>query len=399
MEALVFLFAILAVLAPTTAENCMVIIRTDIPARDPVYLKVVNGQADLWAPNGPALIWNSTNEVTALLCSGSNNALVATDMATSHKTCIERTTFNVEGVHATSQELQCRNQITGDTINTGQSCGGRGTLLYLGFNSQVYGFIPYIHSCMDMQRASLLWTRHILPGAAVAGAMIESSRPAFKVAGMPAHVRPATSYTQASQLTRLTELLGSVEQAAKFVFTNSFMARGHMSPDADGTYRSWQFTTYFFTNVVPKWQVVNNGNWARVERVTRDTALNLHEDLVIIQGTDGILTLPHEDGRQIPITLEDGGIEAPQWLWKIIKSPKLDAGIAFVTSNNPFKTDIHPLDFICTDICSQTGWAQDEYADFARGYTYCCDPNELIANVPTASAEGRVGRVLLTTML
>nr|XP_019548503.2 uncharacterized protein LOC109418725 [Aedes albopictus] len=399
MKALIFIFACLALFYSGYAEHCMVILRSDIPVRDPVYLKIVNGQADLWAPNGPALIWNSTNEITALLCSGSNNALTHTGLATSSKTCVDRTTFKVEGILATSQELQCRNQITGDTINTAQSCGGRGTLLYLGFNSQVYGFIPYIHSCMDMQRASVLWTRHILPGAAVAGSMIESSRPAWKVAGMPSHVRPSTSYTQASQLERLTHLLGSAEQASKFVFTNSFMARGHMSPDADGIYRSWQFTTYFFTNAVPKWQVVNNGNWVRVERVTRDTATALHEDLVIIQGTDGVLTLPHEDGREIPITLEDGGIEAPRWIWKIIKSPKLDAGIAFVTSNNPFETAIHPTQFICVDVCGETGWAQDEFSNFARGYTYCCDPNELVANVLTASPEGRVGRVLLRTMV
>lgn len=255
MKIQILLFAILSVFYYSNAEHCMVILRSDIAARDPVYLQIVNGQAELWAPNGPALIWNSTNEVTALLCSGSNNALMPTGMATNQKTCVDRSTFSVEGNLATSLELQCRNQITGDTINTGQSCGGRGTLLYLGFNSQVYGFIPYIHSCMDMQRASVLWTRHILPGAAVAGSMVESSRPAWKVAGMPSHVRPSTSYTQASQLERLTTLLGSAEQASRFVFTNSFMARGHMSPDADGIYRSWQFTTYFFTNAVPKWQV------------------------------------------------------------------------------------------------------------------------------------------------
>jgi hypothetical protein len=85
--------------------------------------------------------------------------------------------------------------------------------------------------------------------------VVESSRPAFKSAGTPAHVNPATSYTQVSQMARLTALLGSQAQAERFLTSSSFMARGHMAPDGDGIFKSWQFTTYFYTNVVPQWQV------------------------------------------------------------------------------------------------------------------------------------------------
>ena len=88
----------------------------------------------------------------------------------------------------------------------------------------------------------------------------ESARPNFKTTGSAPHVNPATSYTQASQLIRLTALLGSEAQAQKFIYTNSYMARGHLAPDADGIFRSWQFATYFYTNVAPQWQVKINFN-------------------------------------------------------------------------------------------------------------------------------------------
>lgn len=85
--------------------------------------------------------------------------------------------------------------------------------------------------------------------------MVESSRPAFKTAGMPGHVRPAVSYTQASQIERFSDLLGSEALAEMYINSGSFLSRGHLTPDADGIFRSWQFTTYFFTNAAPKWQV------------------------------------------------------------------------------------------------------------------------------------------------
>jgi len=83
--------------------------------------------------------------------------------------------------------------------------------------------------------------------------MVESARPSFKTTGSAPQVNPATSYTQASQLARLTTLLGSAAQAKKFIYTNSYMAKGHLAPDGDGIFRSWQFSTYFYTNVAPQW--------------------------------------------------------------------------------------------------------------------------------------------------
>lgn len=224
--------------------------------------------------------------------------------------------------------------------------------------------------------------------------MIEPSRPAFKSAGSAPHVRPAVSYTQASQMTRFTELLQSEIEAEKYLFPGSFLARGHLSPDGDGIFRSWAFTTYFFVNAAPKWQVVNNGNWLRVENVVRLKASLLQEDLEIFTGTFGVLTLNDVHGNKVEMSLETGGIEVPKWFWKIIQRPAADEGIAFVTLNNPFVRIFDESERICKDVCIEYGWYQEAFDNFARGYTYCCAVEELMEIVRFIPEEASCAHIL-----
>ena len=222
--------------------------------------------------------------------------------------------------------------------------------------------------------------------------VIETSRPSFKSSGTASHVNPATSYTQASQKTRLTELLGSATLADQYLSSTSFLARGHLAPDGDGIFRSWSFTTYFYTNVAPEWQVVNAGNWLRVENAARSKASQLGVDLEIYTGTYDVMTLPDVNNNQVKITLEAGGnIEVPKWFWKIIRNPSTNQGIALVTLNNPFVTS---TDTICRDICSSSGWFQDAYNNYEKGYTYCCAVSDLMSAVPFIPSEANVSAVL-----
>lgn len=102
-------------------------------------------------------------------------------------------------------------------------------------------------------------------------------------------------------------------------------------------------------------------------------------------GVHDIMSLPHVDGQLVPITLEAGGIRAPKWYWKIIVSPITSAGIAFVTNNDPFRTNIAVDEFLCEDVCAKYGWSEERFKDFTRGYTYCCTVENLkdaIADIP-----------------
>ncbi|XP_059620187.1 uncharacterized protein LOC132264119 [Phlebotomus argentipes] len=373
------------------ASQCSVNIRNDIPVRDPVYL---NQQGQLWSPNGAALTWNS-GQPSFVSCTGSGNTLTFNGQRTSSKTCISGTNFNVGGSTASSSQLACANTITGDITNTGSNCGNDGTILNIGFNTfDTPGFVTYIQSCYSLSTGSVRYTRHVLPGRAINFAVIESSRPSFKTAGTAPHVSPATSYTQASQKTRLTQLLGSQAQAEIFLSSSSYMSRGHLAPDGDGIFRSWQFTTYFYTNVAPQWQQTNGGNWLRVENAARTKAHNMQQDLLIFTGTFDILTLPHVNGQQIPLTLESGGIEVPKWFWKIIKSTTNNAAIALITLNNPFATSISANELLCTDICSSSGWADSYFSNFARGYTYCCNVMALMSRIPWIPSEASANNIL-----
>lgn len=224
--------------------------------------------------------------------------------------------------------------------------------------------------------------------------MIESNRPGFKTSGTPSTVSPATSYTQASQLTRFTTLLGSAIEAAKYINSKSFLSRGHLAPDGDGIFRSWQFATYFYTNVAPEWQDVNAGNWLRVEDAARTIAAKLQENILIFTGVHDILSLPDVNGKSVPIILEAGGIETPKWFWKIIKSTKSNSGVALISLNNPFATVLPPTEMLCPDVCQATGWSNVQYNDFTKGFTYCCTVADLMKAVSSIPVEAAVANTL-----
>lgn len=243
-----------------------------------------------------------------------------------------------------------------------------------------------------MVTGSAKYTRHIIYGKAIDYSVIESARPTFKSSGTPSHVSPASSYTQNNQFYRFESLLGSKEQARKYINANSYLARGHLSPAGDGIFRSWQFATFFYINAAPQWQVVNAGNWVRVENAARSKASSSQSDLVIFTGTAEVLKLPHLDGREILISLEgQGNIEVPKWFWKIIKNPSTNLGIALITLNNPF---VSSVDVLCSDICSSYGWDNVNYSDYSKGYTYCCSVDSLLGVVSGIPNEATVDGIL-----
>ncbi|XP_050079717.1 uncharacterized protein LOC126567541 [Anopheles maculipalpis] len=382
--------AIPSIPAEAVASNvlkCTVNIRTQLNAREPLFLR--NNQ--LWAPNGPSLQWNA-GESTLIACPG--NSIENTGTVTANIQCVSGQTFNLNGANVNLASVSCAARSTGSLQNTGQGCGNGGTLLNLGFDVPSVGFVTYIQSCYNMQTASVIYTRHIIPGTAIDHSISESYRPSFKTVGTASHVQPATSYTTAQQAIRFAQLLGSQAQADRFITTSSYLSRGHLSPDADGIFRPWQWATYFYVNVAPQWQATNGGNWLVVENAARNIAGRLNEDVLIFNGAHDILTLPHVNGQQVPITLEAGGIQTPKWYWKIIKSPRTNAAIALINNNDPFRTSMPAGELLCSDVCAQYGWGNANYGNFARGYTYCCTVADLRRAIPSIPAEADAANVL-----
>ena len=58
-------------------------------------------------------------------------------------------------------------------------------------------------------------------------------------------------------------------------YARTFIAKGHLSPDADFIFAHEQLLTYFYVNMAPQWQSINTGNWLKVERNVRKLAIKV----------------------------------------------------------------------------------------------------------------------------
>ncbi|XP_055389652.1 uncharacterized protein LOC129618726 [Condylostylus longicornis] len=346
-------------------QECRIDFKKDLTSKSPVFLK--NGK--LQTPLGQYLKWN-TGEESNLVCNGPKNLFINENINTVRIKC-NNNILTVNGRRVDLKKLECNSISTGDVRTTNKKCEANGNILEIGFDTQNDGFVKYIEVCYNLKSASVVYTRHTIPGAAIDYSISESARPTFSTKGMPKHVRPNTSYKQSNELERLTNLLGA-RSAKGYIKPNSFLARGHLSPDKDGIFRGWQFATYMYVNVAPQWQTINAINWLKVENLARKKAALLNDNLEIVTGVSGLLSLQNDRGQYVQITLEnDGNIRVPEYFWKILKYK--NSAIAFVTLNNPFE---YTKPF-CTDICGKYGWPTSDFDIVEKGLTFCCSTIEL----------------------
>uniref|UniRef100_A0AAG5D1L9 DNA/RNA non-specific endonuclease domain-containing protein n=1 Tax=Anopheles atroparvus TaxID=41427 RepID=A0AAG5D1L9_ANOAO len=372
------LLVVLLAICHSITGQCTITIKTDLSYPEPIFIRNNN----LWEPQQGQLKWVAT-ESNVIACPRASIANTLTDTAL--LTCVSDSTYLLNGIPVNISSVKCSKVVTGDHQFTNQECGDLATERQIGFEVSGIGFIKLFTICYKTETASVLYTRHTIVGDSIFGSIVESYRPSFKVAGVPSNVPVDSAYTIKSQQARLTELLGSSAQAAKYVNSLSYLARGHMTPDADGIFRTWQWATYFYVNVVPQWQKVNSGNWLIVEKYARTIADRLQEDITIYTGTYGILTLPHTNGTLVPITLIASGIIVPKWTWKIIKSPRTNSAIVFISSNDPYRTSMQSEEFLCPDVCRQSGWYVASFDTYAKGFTYCCSVvsfKAVVNNIP-----------------
>uniref|UniRef100_A0A182NNC4 DNA/RNA non-specific endonuclease domain-containing protein n=1 Tax=Anopheles dirus TaxID=7168 RepID=A0A182NNC4_9DIPT len=365
---------------------CTINVKYDLNFPEPVFLK----NNDLWIPSHGQLVW-APAESNMIACP--KGSISTTLLDTALLTCVSGSTFLLNGLPTNISSIVCTKVVTGDYQPTNEACENAGTIRNIGFDVSSVGFVKHFSVCYNSQTASTVYTKHVINGDSIYDSIVESYRPSFKVIGVPTSVLVDTSYTIKSQQTRLTELLGSSTQAAKYVNSMTYLARGHMTPDADGIFRTWQWDTYFYVNVAPQWQKVNGGNWLIVEKAVRNVADRLQRDILVYTGTSGSLTLPHANGTEVPITLNANGITVPKWTWKIVKSASADAAIAIITNNDPYRTSIQYSDLLCNDICRLYGWYVPSFDVFSKGFTYCCTVSSLrsvVHSIPAAATAANV---------
>jgi hypothetical protein len=403
----------------TSSEICSIDIRNTLNktssgiVKEPLFLKRSGNGFDFIIPDENGNLTFKNGETALIACTSDTkpNFLTFSKCMTLNKTheilykilftffpdnkpsatifCLSDDSFNINNQrHVVSEFAECNAQINGNALNLNQACGENGVLISIGFQlSDGNGFVKLIDVCYNKKRGSSIYSRHIIQGKAIKNAMKSSNRPStFKTVEIPKNIDIAKSFTKAQQLVRLTEIFGD-EAKAKELMDKTYLARGHLAPDGDFLFVSWQFTTYYYINTVPQWQTVNNGNWKVIEFSVRTKADQLKEDLIVFTGGHDTLKLNNKK-----ISLESDGLDVPKWSWKIIKHIQSNSGIAFVTLNNPFATS-SPQN-LCEDICEDYKWTWKERKTLSKGYTICCRVSDLMQVIPSIPAEARVANIL-----
>lgn len=303
--------------------------------------------------------------------------------------CVAEKDFNINNQRYSLSDInECSLQINGNTVNRNQKCAGNGSAIGIGFQlSEGRGFVNLIDVCYNKKKGSTIYTRHIVQGKAIKNAMKSSTRPSsFKTSEVPTNIDAPKSFTKANQLKRFEEIFGDRETAQEYL-NKTYLARGHLAPDGDFIFVSWQFTSYYYINTVPQWQSINNANWKHIESVVRSKADKLKKDLEIFTGGFEVLKLKNKK-----ILLEPDGLEVPKWSWKIVKVASDNSGIAFVTYNNPYATSAPTA--LCADICDAYGWDWKERKTISKGHTICCSVSNLMKAIADVPADAKADEIL-----
>ncbi|XP_050076253.1 uncharacterized protein LOC126563651 [Anopheles maculipalpis] len=363
----------LSALLHSATAGCRVYLNGNLTqTHAPLFLKHVGNQYHLLEPTGPYFEWRQA-ETIVVGCSPVKNTLTNTDSDLATITCIQNQEFNLveSSKRIALGDISCSSAVSGVIQNSNKLCAnGAGHLYDVGFNFKANSLIKYFQVCYNATKSSTIYREHRILGKAINHAQINNNRPAFKLGGVTSTVRLASVYTQRHQQERFSTLLGSSAQAAKYINSTSYLAKGHLTPDGDAVLDSWAGATYFFINAAPEWQVVNGGNWLRVENAARKVSTQLDDTVHVFSGVYDILQLPDKNGNPVSLSLgDDGTVEVPKWLWKVVVHYPSGKGIALISLNNPFAAKAETL---CEDICSRYGWHQKEFHDLRKGYTHCC---------------------------
>lgn len=242
--------------------------------------------------------------------------------------------------------------------------------------------IRLMYGCFDQYYQRTIYTRMELPPN-IEGAQIGFPRPRwtegdfFNLGGIPLD----TIYTRNEQRITINTLLGLDVNSTKYVQldNNLFLARAHLSANADFIFGTQRRASFYFLNAAPKWHTFNAGNWLSIEMDIRRFVIKTKQTVQMYTGTFGISTLPHEiTGEQIELFLfvDDKGnkaIPVPQLFWKVIYEPITRRGSVFLGVNNPYlsEDEVHKH-IICPDVSNEIPWLTWAATNITGGISYTC---------------------------
>ena len=171
-------------------------------------------------------------------------------------------------------------------------CGpdGLGTISQIGFviGEKMY---PVISVCHSVSREQTFYSNHTLYGKFLHYKSIYERRGNFREGRLYfKSISANDAYKQAKQKRIFSALLNEGDHILDYYDPGDglYLARGHLAPKGDLLYTDWQEASYMYSNVVPQWQRINNGNWKTVEEGVRSAARKRGVTLLVYTGTLGV---------------------------------------------------------------------------------------------------------------
>lgn len=357
---------------------CQLDLKEDLTETHPLILQVNNNK--YIKPNTNNGLFLRKGETIRLVCAGTTNKFHVIDVQEIQATCISNKIFSTNIIklgEINFVNLNCTNVPASIAKRSNAKCLSDKTEIEVGFETFA-GFIPLYKTCFDEIKKDSLYSTFTL--SSTISIHQPSKRPVFKSHSEFYKGIPDVNTLYANQNKQFETIIG-VNNTAKY-FDNVYYSRGHLTANADFSYKAQKDATFFYMNIAPQSNNFNGGNWNLLEQNVRTYAGKQFQDLVVYTGVYGQTRLPDAANtlRELYLYAKDVNtyLTVPEIFWKMVYNPYYKTGTVFVGHNNMYEEKFKP---VCTDICDRISWLTWDPKNVTAGLAYCCDYYEFQSNL------------------
>ncbi|XP_071442883.1 uncharacterized protein [Hetaerina americana] len=386
-------------------NGCSIHINGGLPEYQPLILLTESPPVTA-LPKGNGVLEIPENGNLRLACPGISNSLAHAETPEAIVTCASGTLFRVMTPTGSAAEVDFVNLTCAQhpystaryRTDPDPTCRTPNSALEIGFLRPGDGyFLRIIDGCFNNRSLNAIYTHFEMPHS-ISAFQKGIQRRRYTKGKFYGNLPVNALYSRKKQRETISKILDSEELGLKYVpeAGDVFLARGHLTAKGDFIYGSHQRVTFFFVNAAPQWHTFNAGNWASLEVSLRDFASTSQTDLSVWTGTHGVSSLPDANGldTRLSLHLDDNGngqIEVPAVYWKVALDRRSGRAAAFVGVNNPHLASV-PEDLVfCESVCESIRWLKWRSTDIIKGYSYCCEVEELrkvVKNIPEFETTG-----------
>lgn len=371
-------------------KSCSININKDLSEPQPIL--VVPGTNNTILPhdiNG-IIDWKLHESIEFLCTEGVKQS---PELKSLKGTCIDENIILIDGEQYTIKDIACEKNSRAISKTIG-SCYQGASLVHIGYMVQ-NRFIRLIELCFDHKTERTLYAyTHLTKAHATYQKNIK--RPGW-ISGKKyfSNTNINKMYSKENQIERVTELVD--DKWASVIITDEInLVRGHLVPKVDFVYSVQQRATMHLLNAAPQWNVINGGNWQRIEESIRKFVETSNVELDIYSGTFGTLLI---NGREFYLThnsRNQGVIPVPEFFFKVVLDRLSGNGVAIITVNHPFITDKTKNKYnLCKDISKNITWVERIKPVLTAGYYYACDVNDFVKVVKFLPQSVKANNILM----